>query len=37
MSTSCGKKRSVVKTIYLPNEALNSITLENENLKRNSE
>ncbi len=34
---SCSKKRSVVKTIYLPNEALNTITIENENLKKNME
>lgn len=37
-SNKYGKtKKEVLKTIYLPNEQLNAIVLENENLKRRIE
>jgi hypothetical protein len=36
-SFSKGGGKSVIKTIYLPNEQMNTLTLENENLKRQLE
>lgn len=31
---STGTTRSVLKTIYMPNEAIDSVAIENDNLKR---